>query len=101
MNAAATAVASSVNTNGWRLNPNNLISVTLTPSTNAGSIVNNNNTITSSSNHQTTNTNNNHHNHHTNKSSSSTSQKHGAERLFAYLEADGSDPEDYNRYFVY
>lgn len=57
--------------NNWR---NNLISVTLTPaSTGTGS--------------NTTSNNN------------SSAQKHGAERLFAYLEADGSDPEDYNRYF--
>lgn len=30
-------------------------------------------------------------------SSSSSSQKRGAERLFQYMEADGSDPEDYTR----
>lgn len=28
---------------------------------------------------------------------SSASQKRGAERLFQYMEADGSDPEDYTR----
>ncbi|XP_055705576.1 protein charlatan isoform X3 [Phlebotomus papatasi] len=34
----------------------------------------------------------------TNRSSSnSTNQKKGAERLFQYMEADGSDPEDYSR----
>ncbi|XP_055694412.1 protein charlatan isoform X2 [Lutzomyia longipalpis] len=34
----------------------------------------------------------------TNRSSSnSTNQKKGAERLFQYMEADGSDPEDYTR----
>lgn len=49
---------------------NNLISVTLTPG-NGGT---------------------------TTSSTSGSGQKHGAERLFAYLEADGSDPEDYNRY---
>lgn len=27
-----------------------------------------------------------------------TNQKRGAERLFQYFEADGSDPEDYSRY---
>lgn len=29
--------------------------------------------------------------------STSTIQKRGAERLFQYMEADGSDPEDYSR----
>lgn len=28
---------------------------------------------------------------------SNTNQKHGAERLFQYFEADDSDPEDYAR----
>lgn len=32
-----------------------------------------------------------------NGGSSSGSQKRGAERLFQYMEADGSDPEDYAR----
>lgn len=30
-------------------------------------------------------------------SGNSSSQKRGAERLFQYMEADGSDPEDYTR----
>lgn len=29
--------------------------------------------------------------------STSSTQKRGAERLFQYMEADGSDPEDYTR----
>lgn len=29
--------------------------------------------------------------------STSSMQKRGAERLFQYMEADGSDPEDYSR----
>lgn len=32
-----------------------------------------------------------------NSGSNSSSQKRGAERLFQYMEADGSDPEDYTR----
>lgn len=28
-------------------------------------------------------------------------QKRGSERLFQYLEADGSDPEDYARYMLF
>lgn len=33
------------------------------------------------------------------QNSTNPNQKRGAERLFQYLEADGSDPEDYARYF--
>lgn len=68
------------NVNNWRLNANNIISVTLA-------------TTANSTNSTTTNTNSNV------STTQNTRQKHGAERLFAYFEADGSDPEDYNRYF--
>lgn len=78
--------ASNNNANNWRLNANNIISVTLA-------------TTANSSNTTTTNTNSSGSNNNVSVTTQSTRQKHGAERLFAYFEADGSDPEDYNRYF--
>uniref|UniRef100_A0A336LUW5 CSON001569 protein n=1 Tax=Culicoides sonorensis TaxID=179676 RepID=A0A336LUW5_CULSO len=89
LNQQLTATSSSVNSNvnNWRINTNNIISVTLPTTANSSS------TTTTT----TTNTTNSSHNSSISISTTQTRQKHGAERLFAYFEADGSDPEDYNR----
>lgn len=74
-------------------NVNNVVGGIYNTNTNTTVNTVNTNILTDVGNHNITNN----WNSNRNVGSSSGSQKRGAERLFQYMEADGSDPEDYAR----